>query len=234
VEQRRTTGSSWTWPLFGVGAGVLGAIGHLFTDQDLSDAERASGAAVIDALDRTSYHIGIVAGMAAVLCLLIFTAGWRRWVAGYAPGSIAGEMISLALVASAGAMLLGYGFKGSLAVYLPGGMDGEPYPNENLLSVFMFNDFAPYIAWYGVAMAAIGVSWFSLREHRLPIWHGIVAAVFAVVPIAFLVATGLPGFPGVVDPFWMVIFGVGLAVRLHRSATQPSTVPAQQMVKIAL
>src|SRR5215203_5831166 len=186
MEQRRITPSSWAWPLFGVAAGVLGAIGHLFTEQNLSDEERASGAAVIDALDRTSYHIGIVAGMAAVFCLLSFTAGWRRWVASYAPDSIAGEMISLALVASAGAMLLGYGFKGSLAVYLPGGMDGETYPNENLLSVFMFNDFAPHIAWYGVAMAAIGVAWFSLREHRLPVWFGIVGAVFAVVPITFL------------------------------------------------
>jgi len=234
MEQRRITPSSWAWPLFGVAAGVLGAIGHLFTEQNLSDEERASGAAVIDALDRTSYHIGIVAGMAAVFCLLIFTAGWRRWVAGYAPDSIAGEMISLALVASAGAMLLGYGFKGSLAVYLPDGMDGGTYPNENLLSVFMFNDFAPYIAWYGVAMAAIGVAWFSLREHRLPVWFGIVAAVFAVVPIAFLVVTGLPGFPGVVDPFWMVIFGTGLAVRLRRSASQPRAIPAQQMVKTAL
>ena len=182
----------------------------------------------------TSYHIGIVAGMAAVFCRLIFTAGWRRWNTGNAPDSIAGEMISLALVASAGAMLLGYGFKGSLAVYLPGGIDGEPYPNENLLSVFMFNDFAPYIAWYGVAMAAIGVAWFALREHRLPVWHGIVAAVFAVVPIAFLVATGLPGFPGVVDPFWMIIFGIGLAVRLRRSASQPASLPAQQVVTTAL
>jgi hypothetical protein len=234
VEQRRATPSSWTWPLFGVAAGVLGAIGHLFTDQNLSDEERASGAAVIDALDRTSYHIGIVAGMAAVFCLLIFTAGWRRWNTGNAPDSIAGEMISLALVASAGAMLLGYGFKGSLAVYLPGGIDGEPYPNENLLSVFMFNDFAPYIAWYGVAMAVIGVAWFALREHRLPIWHGIVAAVFAVLPIAFLVATGLPGFPGVVDPFWMIIFGIGLTVRLRRSASQPAAIPAHQMAKTAL
>jgi hypothetical protein len=234
VEQRSATSSNWYWPLFGVAAGALGAIGHLFTDQNLSDEERASGEAVIDALNRTSYHIGIVAGMAAVFCLLIFTAGWRQWNSGHAPGSIAGEMISLALVASAGAMLLGYGFKGSLAVYLQGGMDGGSYPNANLLSVFMVNDFAPYIAWYGVAMAAIGVAWYSLREHRLPIWFGVLAAVFAIVPIAFLVATGLPGFPGVVDPFWMIIFGSGLSVRLRRAASPPAAFPAQQMAKTAL
>ncbi len=234
MEQRRTAPSNWFWPLFGTAAGVLGAIGHLFTDQKLTDEERASGAAVIDALNRADFHIGVVAGLAAVVSLLIFTAGWRRWIAGYAPDSIAGEMISLALVASAGAMLLGYGFKGSLAVYLPGGMDGGSYPDENLLSVFMFNDFAPYIAWYGVAMAALGVAWFSLYQHRLPIWFGIVSAIFAVVPIGFLVATGLPGFPGVVDPFWMVIFGIGLAVRLRRSASQPTAFTAPSMAKTSI
>jgi len=126
MDQRRVPANGWIWPLF--------------------------GAAVIDALDRTGFHIGIVSGLAAVFCLLIFTAGWRKWAATSAPESLAGEMISLAFVASTGAMLLGYGFKGSLAVYLPGGFDEGSYPNENLLSVFMFNDFAPYIAWYGVAM----------------------------------------------------------------------------------
>jgi len=229
MEQRRITPSSWAWPLFGVAAGVLGAIGHLFTEQNLSDEERASGGAVIDALDRTSYHIGIVAGMAAVFCLLIFTAGWRRWVAGYAPDSIAGEMISLALVASAGAMLLGYGFKGSLAVYLPGGMDGETYPNENLLSVFMFNDFAPYIAWYGVAMAAAAMTWFSLKERQLPVWIGVLSAIFVIVPFGFLVATGLPGFPGVVDPLWLIVTSCGLAWTL-RGQTANETRTARQAI----
>ena len=231
MDQRRVPVNGWSWPLFGAAAGVLGAIGHLFTDAKLTDEERASGAAVIDALDRTGFHIGIISGLAAVFCLLIFTAGWRKWVATHAPESLAGEMVSLAFVASTGAMLLGYGFKGSLAVYLPGGMDEGSYPNESLLSVFMFNDFAPYIAWYGVAMAAIGVAWFALREHHLPIWFGIVAAVFALIPIGFLVVTGLPGFPGVIDPLWMLIFGIGLSVRLRRSASQPATLPTPQLVR---
>lgn len=223
MDQQRVPANGWIWPLFGAAAGLLGAIGHLFTDAKLTDEERASGAAVIDALDRTGFHIGIVSGLTAVLCLLIFTAGWRRWTAANAPESLAGEMISLAFVASTGAMLLGYGFKGSLAVYLPGGIDEGQYPNESLLSVFMFNDFAPYIAWFGVAMAAIGVAWFTLREHHLPVWFGIVAAIFALIPIGFLVITGLPGFPGVIDPLWMVMFGIGLSVRLRRLARLPET-----------
>src|SRR5262245_27662122 len=136
---------SWYWPLFGVAAGILGAIGHLFTDQQLTDEQRASGAAIIDALDRTNYHIGIIAGLAAVFCLLVVVAGWRRMADAEFGNSLAGTVVSFGFVASAGAMILGYGFKGSLAVYLPGGMDGGEYANENLLSVFMFNDFAPYI-----------------------------------------------------------------------------------------
>src|SRR6478736_8506390 len=85
MDQRRVPANGWIWPLFGAAAGVLGAIGHLFTDADLTDEERASGAAVIDALDRTGFHIGIVSGLAAVFCLLIFTAGWRKWAATSAP-----------------------------------------------------------------------------------------------------------------------------------------------------
>lgn len=133
----------WHWPLWGAAAGVLGAVGHLFTIQNLSEEEQASGAAVITALDRGPYHVVIVAGMAAVFCLLVFAAGWRRWAATVAPGSLAGGVVNLALTASAGAMILGYGFKGGLAVYLPDGMDAGTYPAESLLMLYMFDDFGP-------------------------------------------------------------------------------------------
>jgi hypothetical protein len=217
----------WTWPLWGVGAGVLGTHATVFTDANLSDQERASGVAVIDALDRTNYHIGIIAGLAAVFCLLAFAAGWRRLADAKFPSSLAGIVVSFGMIASTGAMILGYGFKGSLAVYLTGGLDEGSYPNENLLSVFMFNDFSPYIAWYGVAMAAVAMAWLALRERRLPIWIGNVSVIFVLLPIGYLVATGLPGFPGVVDPFWLVIISVGLATSL-RGATVRATVPAAQ------
>jgi hypothetical protein len=217
---------AWHWPLWGAAAGIFGAIGHIFTNLDISEEERASGVAVIDALDRTNFHIGIVSGLAAVFCLLVFAAGWRRWADAEMPESLAGNVVTFGFIASAGAMILGYGFKGSLAVYLQGGMDEGSYPNENLLSVFMFDDFAPYIAWYGVAMAAAAMSWVALRERRLPMWIGIVSVIFVLLPVGFLVATGLPGFPGVVDPFWIVIVGIGLALSLrgasvHASAAVP-------------
>jgi hypothetical protein len=223
METTRDVKASWHWPLWGVAAGVLGAVGHLFTMQSVSEAEYASGVGVIETLDRTGYHIGIVAGMCAVFCLLVFAAGWRRWSATDAPASLAGGVVSLALVASAGAMILGYGMKGALAVYLPGGMDEGSFPAEGLYTLFMFDDLGPFMAWYGVAMAAAAVAWLSLRERRFPLWIGLVSGLFALVPVAVLLITGLPGFPGVVDPLWLVIAGTGLALTMRRSS--PAVAP---------
>jgi cytochrome oxidase assembly protein ShyY1 len=228
MDMETRSSNSWYWPLFGAAAGILGAIGHLFTDANLSDQERASGVALVDSLDRTGFHVGIIAGLAAVFCLLVFAAGWRRWAEEQQLDSLAATVVTFGFIASAGAMILGYGFKGSLAVYLPGGIDAGQYPDENLLSVFMFNDFAPFISWYGVAMAAAAMAWVALRERRLPIWIGIVSAIFVLLPVGFLVATGLPGFPGVVDPFWIVIVGIGLAVK-QRGATVRSAAPVFQV-----
>lgn len=208
----------WRWPLWGVAAGALGAIGHLFSMQNPSDEEYRSGAAVIDALERGPYHLGIVSGLAGVFCLLVFAAGWRRWSAAFAPNSLAAGALHLALTASAGAMMLAYGFKGALAVYLPGGMDEGSYANESLLTFFMLDDFGAFIAWWGVAMAFGAIAYLSLRERRLPVWIGVVAALLAVVPVAFVAATGLPGFPGVIDPFGLVIVSAGLAFTFRRRA----------------
>jgi hypothetical protein len=37
--------------------------------------------------------------------------------------------------------------------------------------------------------------------------------VFVAAPVAMLVGTGLPGFPGVVSPAWLVLLSVGVALR---------------------
>jgi hypothetical protein len=208
--------SHWQWPLWGAAAGVLGYIGHLVTGVNPTNDQRRMGAEeVVAALDRQMLHVGVVSGMLAVFCLLVFTAGWRRWANQDAENSLAASVVSLAMIASAGAMILGYGFKGALAVYLPGGMDEELHTAQGLYSLYMFDDFAPFIAWYGVAMAAAAVAWFSLRERRLPVWIGILSAIFVIVPFGFLVATGLPGFPGVVDPLWLIVTSIGLALTLR-------------------
>lgn len=214
----------WQWPLWGVAAGVLGYVGHLYAGVNPTNDQRHLGAeAVVAALDQRKFHIGVVSGIVAIFCLLVFTAGWRRWASTEAPTSLAASVVSLAMVASAGAMILGYGFKGALAVYLPGGMDDELHTAQGLYSLYMFDDFAPFIAWYGVAMAAAAMAWLSLRERRLPVWIGVLSALFAIVPFGFLVATGLPGFPGVVDPLWLIVTSVGLALTFRGASVGSRT-----------
>jgi hypothetical protein len=200
------------WALWGIPAGVLGFASSFIT-ANYGGLDTATGAQIINELDRGRYHLGIVLGIAAVLCLLVAAAGWQRWGSRHAPESLAARLVPLAFAASAGAMMLGYGFMGSLAVYLPGGMDEEYHAAEGLYAVFMFLDFAPFIAWWGAAFAAAGITWLALRERVLPLWIGIVSALFVVVPVGFMAATGLPGFPGVIDPAWLVIVSIGMALR---------------------
>jgi len=210
----------WPWPLWGTAAGILGAVGHLFSLQRPSEAEVASGAGVIAALERGPYHVGIVTGLTGVFCLLVFAAGWRRWAAVAAPASLAGGTITLALTASAGAMMLAYGFKGALAIYLTDGMDEGTYPAESLLTFFMIDDFGAFISWWGVAMAAAAIAWMALRERSLPLWIGIVSVLVVLVPVAAVGITGLPGVPGLIEPFYLVILGPALALTFRRAGAR--------------
>lgn len=106
------------WAVWGVAAGVLGFVAHLATDPQgsLTEAERQSGAAAVDLVDRSNYHVGAVAGFLAVACLLVAAAGWRRMLEARSDG-LAARVVPTALVAAAGAMTIGYGFKGAMAVY---------------------------------------------------------------------------------------------------------------------
>ena len=52
--------------------------------------------------------------------------------------------------------------------------------------------------------------WLALRERLLPRWLGWLSVPFTLAPIAFMATTGLPGFPGVVDPLWLTLTSAGL------------------------
>jgi len=209
------------WALWGAAAGALGFVATGITDTQSALYEEGVTLDTADAVrevERWGYHAGIVLGIAATFCLLVAAAGWRRWAAERAPDNLAARVVPMAMTASAGAMILGYGFKGALAVYLPGGMDEGMYTFESLSSVFMFLDFAPYMVWWGVCFATIAMTWLSLRDRLLPRWVGVLGVPFSLAPVAFMAATGLPGFPGVVDSTFLTIVSIGMAIRLGRDA----------------
>jgi hypothetical protein len=154
-----------------------------------------------------------VAGFLAVACVLAFAAGWRHWSERQGPPASAARLVSLALTASAGAMIIGYGFKGPLAIYLPGGINAHSYPPLGLYSLLMINDSAPYFAWWGVIVAAAGVAWLALRERLVVRWVGVLSVLAVLAAFGWLAATGLTDFGGIVGPVWLILASVGLARR---------------------
>ena len=167
---------------------MLGIVANLVTDPiaSLTTAQKQQGASVLGLIDRTDLQVGAVTGILAVACVLAFAAGWRQWSERQGAPTSAARLVGLGLVASAGAMIIGYGLKGSLAIYLPGGINANTYPNEGLYTIFMLNDSAPYLAWWGVVVAAAGVVWLAFRERLVVRWVGVISvlAVLAAFDVA--------------------------------------------------
>ena len=120
-------------------------------------------------------------------------------------------MVSNGVLISAAALTLGYGWKGAMAVYLPGGMDAGAFDKEGLYVLYMLNDFGSYIGWLGVTIAFGAIAWMAFRERTVSRWIGVAACVPVLAVTAFTVGTGLPGFPGVISPLFLVITFTGLA-----------------------
>jgi hypothetical protein len=197
------------WALWGAATGVVGFLGLMFDGStSLQEKDYLRGADLIQELDRAPYHVGIVLGLVAALTLLVTAAGWRRWAEERAGRSLAARVVPQAFTASAAAMLLGYGFKGSLAIYLHGGIDAGTMTDQGLYSVFMFLDFAPFIAWWGVAMGLGAIAWLGLKERLVGRGAATVAALFFALPAGVVIATALPGIPGVVCPLGLVVTSV--------------------------
>jgi hypothetical protein len=203
------------WPLVGVAAGIFGVIGTFITDIHVEgDGTRGDVVTMADVgkIDQQLAHFSIVSGFIAVTLLLALAALWRKAIEPLAPGSVAARIVTQALTAAAGALSLGYGWKGASAIYHNDGMDSGTYDEMGLYVYYILNDFGSYIGWFGVTVAAGAVAWMSLKERVLPLWIGIWSLVPVLAVVGFTGGTGLPGFPGVVSPIWMVVAFTGLAL----------------------
>ncbi len=201
------------WPLVGAGTGVLGIVATLITDLHPMDwAARTATPAVLDDVSRTAAQASLATGFLAVLGLVVLAASWRRHVEPRASGSTAARMVPLGLVTAAGALTLGYGYKGMLAIYLPGGINADAFDTQALYTMYVLNDFGSFVGWFGVTLSAGAVAWMSLRERTVSRWIGVVSVLPVLAVAGMAIGTGLPGFPGVVMPLWLVIAGTGLAV----------------------
>jgi hypothetical protein len=77
----------------------------------------------------------------------------------------------------------------------------------------LLDDLAGYFSWAGVTVALACLAWLSLRERLLPRWLGVVAALFVVPPLLFLLLTGFTGFSGISGTVGLVVVGTAMALR---------------------
>jgi hypothetical protein len=208
------TRSRALWALTGSLAGVTGFVATILTDIHVPTDNRdaMTSMAVVSQIDQQKAHFSILAGFLTVILLLAFAASWRGAVERRHPGSNAARIVSQGITAAAGALSLGYGWKGATAIYHADGMDHGTYDDMGLYIYYILNDFGSYIGWFGVTVAAGAVVWMSFRERLVPLWIGIFSCLPVLAVLAFTGLTGLPGFPGVVSPIWMAIAFAGLAL----------------------
>lgn len=202
------SGSRSWWAAWGVLAGIGGVTSNLvFNDQNsVTDAQMASGVGVIEHLDRTNYQVGVVAGWVAIAGLLVMAAGWRRAIDRSGDDHLAWLVIPYGLVAAASSLLLGYGFKGALAEYLPGGANEDNFPAEAVYQMFVFNDNAPWVGWWGVLFAAAAVAWLSFRRRgSVPLWLGIIGALVVLHSVIVMVGIGAVAIAGLTGPIWLIL-----------------------------
>ena len=202
------------WALWGVAAGVLGVVTNVGLDDQSKHLKTLQpwDADVVAELNRNLYWTGVVTGFAAILCLALFIAGWKRWAEPRSQGLAAGA-VTVVLTVSAAAMLVGYGIKGGLAEYAPGASNADNFSPDALLVLFTLNDTVGWYAWWGVIMAAGCCAWIGLRDRALPIWLGIVAVLAVLPPLLVMIFTGAIAIAGLTGPLWMIAFGIALTLR---------------------
>ncbi|GGH40700.1 hypothetical protein [Microbacterium album] len=212
------------WPLWATLAGAAGAIGTVGTDLRPA-AETAAWqegrdyivtSADMAGLDPALGRIGYSVGLLAILALIVFAAAWRRHVEQRFAGSIGARVVSVGLVASAGALVLGYGWRGALANYL--GPEAGLYDSEGLFVYYMLTDFGAYLPWTGVLVSAFGLAWMAWAERSVSRILGGFTTIAAAGALLLVLISGVPGLPGVFMPAWLAVTGIWLAVGRSRVA----------------
>jgi len=198
------------WPLVGAAAGLFGFLAtFIFSAGDVPEHIRLTPSLFTD-LSPVTYRLSFVSGYVAVALLIVFAAQWRRRVEGRVPGSTAAHVVPLGLVTSAAGLTYGYGWKGALGNYMPGGPEAGSFDDQGLYVYYVLNDFGTFIGWLGVVVAAGAVAWMSLRERTVSRWIGVVSLLPVLLVLGLGFVAGVAGSPGLLAPIWLMVTGLGL------------------------
>jgi hypothetical protein len=199
------------WPLYGAAAGLFGFVATFILDGRTSGDDVRISHRLFTDLDPVVFRLSMVTGYLAVVLLLVLAANWRRRVEPRVPGSTAAHLVPLGLLASAAGLAYGYGWKGALGLYLPGGLEQGSFDDQGLYVYFLLNDFGSFIGWLGVVVAAGAIAWMSLRERTVSRWIGVVSLLPVIQTTAMLAGLGVPGVQGLLAPQWLFVACLGLA-----------------------
>ncbi len=126
----------------------------------------ATTAEIAGQINQRAAHMSLVAGYLTVVLLLVLAASWRHIVEPQVPGSTAAGVVSHGLTAAAGALMLGYGWKGASAIYHANGMDAGTFDQTGLYVNYILNDVGSCIGWLGVTVAAGAIAWRGCASGR--------------------------------------------------------------------
>lgn len=218
----RATPRFASWALAGVVAGALGFVATILTDVHVSgdDGNETMRVDMVDDVNVMTARIGFVAGYVVVGLLLYCAAAWRRHVEPRVPDSTAARLVATGFTASAGALTLGYGWKGAMAIYGDGGPEDVSFDKQGRFVYYVLNDFGPFIGWTGVMFAAMAVVWMAFRERSVARWIGAVSVLGLLVPVGGMLIMSVPGLPGTTLPLWMIVAFSGFAFG-QSPATRP-------------
>jgi hypothetical protein len=204
---------SRAWPLWGIAAGILGAVATVFTAQPGGTNVSES---VVGRISASSYHVGGALGYVTVALLLVLAACWRATITRLSIHDAAARLVPDGLTASAAGLTLGYGWKLAMAMYLPGGINSGSFGANGKFVYYMLNDFGTFLGWLGVVVAAGAVAWLGLRSRLLSVWLAVVSLIPPLVVLVMGLVVGIAGFQGIVAPIWLIVAFAGLALGKHR------------------
>jgi hypothetical protein len=200
------------WALWGAAAGVSAFVATMAGMAKVAEEDYDAGPEIIQTLHRGGYHVSFVLGLLSVGLLLVAANAWKRWSEHTAPDDLAARTISTGLTATATINVIGYALAGSMALYLPGGMDEGMVNDQMLFHNYSYNDFGLLFGWWGTVVAAVCVAVLAFRRRRvLPRWMGVTSVVLLAVPVVTALITALPGLPGFFMPIWLTVISVGMA-----------------------
>jgi hypothetical protein len=204
------------WPLFAIAAGVLAVPGNLLSLGGALPEDEPDLDAYVADLDRGKYHAAFVLLLASAACLVMLVAALRRWITDRAGDRLAARVIPNALSITATLAVIAAAMAGSLALYLPGGMDDGVMWTDGLKASYLYLDFGALFGWWGAMLAAGASATLSFgRARLLPRWFGVVTTVLVAFPLIVAVITALPGLPGLFMPIWLIVFGIVLLRHRH-------------------